>query len=657
MYHKRYIDGDDMTYRFDDDTVELTIEQESKRMNDEIIDRLIAYRKKLNMTQQDVADATGIQRANIARMESKKSMSSVENLRKYARSLGIELRFEMVHPEKPGKRRPLPVGCSDFRRVSEESYYVDKTMLIKDILDKNIPVSLFTRPRRFGKTLNMDMLRVFFEDTEEDTSVYFMDKKIWKCGEHYCRHQGQYPVISLTFKDVKYATWEESLNYLRFIFAVEYNRHPELIDSEKCNAFEKKHFGKVVAGEATEMDLVQSLFFLTQMLHKHYGVAPIIMIDEYDCPIQQGHMHGYYERAVNFIRNLFSVAFKDNSHLSYGFLTGILRVAKESIFSGLNNIKVNSILDEDYSEYFGFTPDEVKQMAEYYDSSDKYDEICTWYDGYRFGDSHIFNPWSVINYFNSSCNPQAYWVSTSSNDIISEIIENATPEIQKALYRLLQGEAVYTSGDTSVIYPNIKKSPNSVFSFLLVAGYLKIADVVQLGPGRVSYQVAIPNAEISSIYQKEILSKLEQELEYSFIEVIQNAMTEANVSELQTQLQEFLLQTVSYYDTANEGFYHGFMLGVCAMFRDAYDISSNRESGAGRFDIQMFPKKVGLPGILIELKSLKTATDEQLIHVAQEALEQIEFKKYDTGMKEKGVTPIVKYGVAFSGKQVQVIYS
>lgn len=643
-----------MDFMYNDKVLNLAIEQEAKQMNDEIVDRLIAYRKHLKLTQQDIADATGIQRANVARIESKRSMTSLESLKKYARSLGFELRFEMVKSENRDRKLPLPVGCSDFRRVSTEYCYVDKTLLIKDILDENITVSLFTRPRRFGKTLNMDMLRVFFEKTEEDTSIYFMDKKIWKYGKVYQEHQGKYPVIFLTFKDVKFTTWAENIAYLKFVFATEFNRHPELFDSDNCNAFEKKYFARVASGEATEMDLSQALLYLTQMLDKHHKVAPIIIIDEYDNPIQQGYMKGYYDQAVSFVRSLFSGGFKDNPHLSYGFMTGILRVAKESIFSGLNNLKVNSILENDYSQYFGFTPEEVREMAEYYGASEKYNEICKWYDGYQFGETHIFNPWSVIGYFNSKCKPKPFWVSTSSNDIIGEIVENATDEICESLYMLLQGKSVYTSADTSVIYPNIKNNPDSVYSFLLVAGYLKIVEINEMWNGEDAYKVAIPNMEISTIYRKEILSKLTDVIPYSTGRAIQEAIYRNNVDDLQKQLQKLLLQSASYNDVANESFYHGFMLGLCAMLDSVYYVSSNREAGEGRFDIQLMPRKKELPGVLIELKSGKNCTEEKLVELANEAIKQMEIRKYDEEMKMQDVSEIVKYGVAFCGKRVEI---
>ena len=307
------------------------------------------------------------------------------------------------------KLLPLPVGISDFKRASTQYYYVDKTLLIRDFLDELPIVSLFTRPRRFGKTLNMDMLRTFFEKTDEDTSIYFRNKKIWKCGQKYRNYQGKYPVIYITFKDTKLSNWADTLAGIRFLFTNEFQRHGELADSPKCTGSDKDYYRKIVSGTAGEAELMNALLVLSKMLDEHHGIAPIIIIDEYDTPIQQGHLLGFYDEAVSFMRNLFSGGFKDNPHLSYGFLTGILRVAKESIFSGLNNLKINSILDEQYSEYFGFTAQEVRQMAEDYHVPEKYAEICDWYDGYRFGASDIFNPWSVINYFGHACKPRAYW--------------------------------------------------------------------------------------------------------------------------------------------------------------------------------------------------------------------------------------------------------
>ena len=337
-------------------------------------------------------------------------------------------RRSAVKPAVSSARKPLPIGVSDYRDACKNYYYVDKTLMIKEFLDERPKVSLFTRPRRFGKTLNMDMLRTFFEKTTEDTSVYFRDKKIWFCGESYRAHHRKYPVIFLSFKDVKYTSWEETYQTLQKLIAQEFRRHDELASSSALSNYEKEEYSILATEAADEVDYQMSLRTLTLLLHKHHDVAPIVIIDEYDTPIQQGHVNGFYDTVIGFMRNLFSGGLKDNPHLSYGFLTGILRVAKESIFSGLNNLKINSILDERYSEYFGFTSDEVREMAEYYSASDKYQELCDWYDGYRFGNTEIFNPWSVIGYFNNNCRPKAFWQSTGSNDIIREVLASATPD-------------------------------------------------------------------------------------------------------------------------------------------------------------------------------------------------------------------------------------
>jgi len=296
-------------------------------------------------------------------------------------------------------------GISDYRLASSEYYYIDKTMLIRDFIDERPMVSLFTRPRRFGKTLNMDMLRTYFEKTQEDTSVYFRDKKIWACGKYYQEYQGKYPVIFITFKDVKRDTWEETYDQISKILRQEFERHSELLESEQCSQYEKSYMKTILEEKADSTDMMMSLQRLSQMLDEHYGIPPIINIDEYDTPIQQGHNCNFYSEIVNFMRNFFSGGLKDNPHLAFGFLTGILRVAKESIFSGMNNLKINSILDESYSEYFGFTKEEVKDILSYYEKEEKYQEICDWYDGYRFGNTEIFNPWSVINYIADKCFP------------------------------------------------------------------------------------------------------------------------------------------------------------------------------------------------------------------------------------------------------------
>ena len=565
----------------------------------------------------------------------------------------------MKHPqpeaaEKKKKRLPLPIGISDYRKASCEYYYVDKTLLLRDFLDERPQVSLFTRPRRFGKTLNMDMIRTFFEKTDEDTSVYFRDKKIWSCGEEYRRYQGKYPVIYVTFKDVKCETWETTFDMISKILRNEFERHSELLESERISPFEKKYITNVLNGDADENDIALSLLNLSRMLHAHHGTAPIIIIDEYDTPIQQGHMRGFYEKVIDFMRNLFSGGLKDNPHLSYGFLTGILRVAKESIFSGLNNLKINSILDDRYSEYFGFTSDEVQEMAEYYGACEKYPELCDWYDGYRFGGTEIFNPWSVIGYFNNQCRPKAFWQSTGSNDIISEVLSSATPDIMERLEALMQGKSFVTHIDTGVIYPQLQNNPSSVYSFLLVTGYLKAVNIDQPYGEDYMCEVALPNKEISFVYSKEILSQFESVIPPAAAIGIQEAIYKMDLDELQTKLEKFLLETVSFHDAASESFYHGLILGLCAMLDDRYQITSNRESGEGRFDIQMAPLSERLPGILIELKAGKDCTEAQLESLSKAALQQINDRMYSTALKQQGISSILKYGIAFSGKKVSI---
>lgn len=551
-------------------------------------------------------------------------------------------------------RRPLPVGVSDFRDACSNYYYVDKTMLIKDFLDERAKVSLFTRPRRFGKTLNMDMLRVFFEHTSEDTSVYFKDKKIWSCGASYTQHQGQYPVIFLTFKDVKCLSWADTFQKIRKLISLEFMRHSELETSEKLNTYEKQQYHRIAGDTADEMDYQMGLQLLSLLLHKHWGRETVIIIDEYDTPIQQGHSGSFYAEIINFMRNFFSGGLKDNPHLAFGFLTGILRVAKESIFSGLNNLKVNSILESRYSAYFGFTAGEVKEMTEYYGASERYQELCDWYDGYRFGDTDMFNPWSVIGYFNNGCRPKAFWQSTGSNDIIREVLAGATPDILERLEALMKGESFLTHIDTGVIYPQIQRDPSSVYSFLLVAGYLKVISCSQTYGEDYLCEVALPNKEISFVYSKEILSQLESVIPRPAAVAVQEAIYRMDVDTLQNALEDFLLQAISFHDAAGEAFYHGLILGMCAITDNSYRIISNREAGEGRFDIQMLPLQPSLPGILIELKAEKNCTQSQLEELAQKALRQINKRKYSAELQAVQAPAVIKLGIAFSGKKARI---
>lgn len=552
------------------------------------------------------------------------------------------------------EKKPLPIGISDYVRAQSEYYYVDKTLLIKDFLDRKPLVSLFTRPRRFGKTLNMDMLRVFFEISKENTGKYFEDKAIWTCGEEYRSHQGKYPVIFLTFKDVKFDTWEATIDKIKGLLQEEYGRHQELLASDKLSAYEKEYFGRILDSSANEVELTSALERLSKMLTSHYGKAPIIIIDEYDTPIQEGYAKDFYEEIIGFMRNFFSGAFKDNKNLSYGFLTGILRIAQESIFSGLNNLTVNSVMDEEYDRYFGFTEDEVEQMLDYYGVSEKEAELKEWYDGYLFGKEEIYNPWSVINYISKGCIPQAYWVNTGKNEVLEDVLKVATDDITERLYSLLQGERVIARIDQNVVYRSLTEEPANIYSLLLVAGYLKTPTKELQGDGSYLCEVSIPNKEIAAVYKNEILSHLLQigAISRTTANKIAESLYANDDRKLQGAIAEYMDKAISFYDAGTESFYHGLMLGLIALMDNRYKIKSNRESGDGRYDISMFPKEERNPGIIMELKWKKALSTEELDRLAEDAFAQIEDMRYDSEMKEEGIKEILKFGIAFTGKKV-----
>jgi hypothetical protein len=552
--------------------------------------------------------------------------------------------------------KTLPIGISDYIRAQSEYYYVDKTLLIKEFLDRKPLVSLFTRPRRFGKTLNMDMLRVFFEISEEDTSKHFRDKAIWRCGDEYRKHQGQYPVIFLTFKDVKFDSWNATLDMIRILLQNEFGRHGELADSERLAEYEKTYFARVINGEASEVDLTASLEKLSQMLTKHYGKAPIIIIDEYDTPIQEGYSKDFYDEIIGFMRNFFSGAFKDNKNLTYGFLTGILRIAQESIFSGLNNLTVNSVMDDEYDQFFGFTASEVRGMLEYYGVLDKEAELKAWYDGYLFGSTEIYNPWSVINYISKGCIPQAYWVNTGKNEILEDVLKVATDDITESLYSLLQGERVIARIDQNVVYRSLSENPANIYSLLLVAGYLKTPKKELQADGSYLCEVSIPNREIAAVYKSEILSHLLQigAITRTTANKIAESLYANDYKKLQKAIAEYMDKSISFYDAGAEGFYHGLVLGLIALMDNQYKIKSNRESGDGRYDISLIPREDRYPGIIMELKWKKDLSADVLSGLADEALAQIDEMRYDAEMKEDGIQDILKFGIAFSGKKVSV---
>lgn len=553
------------------------------------------------------------------------------------------------------RKLPLPVGTTNYKKICEDSYYVDKTLLIKEILDEKVNVALFTRPRRFGKTLNMDMLRTFFEKTAEDTGRYFQDKKIWQQGEKYTNHQGQYPVIFLSLKDIKARKWQYAFDALKYIISVEYMRHSELKRSSELEEADIELYNRIVKNQAGYMEYVFSLQALSRMLHQHHKQAPVIIIDEYDTPIQEGFVNGYYDDAVEFIRSFFSAALKDNPHARQIVMTGILRIAKESIFSGLNNIRVFSVLDKKFSEFFGFTTSEVQQMAAYYEQTDKLPELKAWYDGYKFGDTEIFNPWSVINYFSNNCQAMPYWVQTSANTIIQEILKTYNDDTYRNLHALLGKTEVQSIVRTNIIYPKLKEPQTNILGFLLMTGYLKSISTELDARGDYICRLSIPNKEIKTIYYNEILSLLTEDIGENTVMNLANALYDKDAAKIKEALNKFMLKTISYYDNLKENYYHGLMLGLLAIGESNYDIRSNRESGLGRYDIQLIPKKSALPGIIIEVKAADNDAGVELSKLAQTALKQIDEKKYDTELCAQGVNDIIKYGVAFQGKTVEIV--
>ena len=558
-----------------------------------------------------------------------------------------------VNPtDRKAEIRSCAVGNTSYMDVVKHSYYVDKTLLIRDLVDDQVPVILFTRPRRFGKTLALDMLKSYFEKTSEDTSVYFRDKKIWACGEKYRKLQGTFPVISITFKDAKFSDWGSTFEAIKNVIRDEYMRHSELFSSDYLNPVEQDYLLRLQSDQLNEVEYTRSLLNLERMLEKHHHSKAIVLIDEYDTPIQQGHSRDFYNEVITFMRNFMSGGLKDNSSLAFGVLTGILRVSKENLFSGLNNPIVNTVLDEKYSAYFGFTADEVKEMAGYYGCLDKLEELRDWYDGYRFGNTEIYNPWSVANYFYNNCQAKPYWTNTSDNEIIREIMASLTPDIAENLFSVMQGDPIQASLNMDVIYPRITDGTDTIFSFLLIAGYLKpVSNAVETEFGTFM-ELALPNKEIQRVYNTEILSWLRDTVDGNVMTGLEKALYMNDGKKLQEFLRKYMVTCISCFDGATEGFYHGMMLGLAAGMSSRYYIRSNREAGDGRFDLVLEPKLHSLPGIIMEFKAVKT--EQELRSSAEQALQQIDAKHYDTDLRDRGIHDIVKYGIAFAGKKVEI---
>ncbi len=553
-----------------------------------------------------------------------------------------------------GKLQP-PIGTSDWATFSQDSYCVDKTLLIKEILDKKTRVALFTRPRRFGKTSAMRMLRSFFEKTDKDTSYLFADKKIWAAGDSYRSLQGKYPVIYLTFKDHKALTLASAEGKLIRDVAAEVGRHQAAVLSDWGTRVNRERLQRIMDCTASIDEVAEALGLLAEAIHAHAGVKPVILIDEYDQPISSASTYGYYDPMVAFMRTFLSGAMKDNEHVEMGIMTGVLRVAKEGILSGLNNLDVWTVFEPEFSEYFGFTEDEVRTMAAYYGVPEKMAEIKRWYDGYDFGGTEIYNPWSVLNYFARSCRPEAYWLDTSSNDLITELVRTYPHNVKETFEKLLRGEsAIVPMAKELGPYRDVLALPDTLYALLVAAGYLKV--VSEVVDDRCA--VRIPNREIERVFVSDIRRKMNRTLSVPS-GAIADALLAQDAAALQKAIAVFLRESVSYFDTVTEGFFHGLTLGFLAILRDRFRVDSNAESGDGRFDVALTPRVDIYPGFIIEVKAADAETDD-LDALAQTALEQIETKDYAAKMAgefaaRKLAQPIVKIGLAYFKKRVALV--
>ncbi|MCR4820924.1 MAG: ATP-binding protein [Elusimicrobiales bacterium] len=579
------------------------------------------------------------------------------------------------------RQTPLPLGIDIFANIGN-CYYTDKTLLVKDIIDSGIQTILFTRPRRFGKTLAMTMLQSYFEIptdkgqlSEEDTSKYFRHLKIWQQGEKYTSEQGKYPVIMLSFKGIKGSSFESSLKDLRHLISSEYGRHEYLLSSSKLNNADKSFFSGIYSKKADDSDYHSALLELSKFLYKHHGQKAIVLIDEYDKPIQtawESHDDDFYDKMIVFMRALMVNVLKTNPYLHKGILTGITRVSKESIFSGLNNIIVDTILDNRYSEYFGFTQQETDEMLSFYGMDDKKAEVAEWYNGYVFGNTEIYNPWSLLKYVESEGLALPYWVNTSDNKLVGDVLENIGNEDAEILKDFISGGTITQSIDTNIIYPELEYNGEAAYSLLLQSGYLKCVGKT-ISEGNILCTLKIPNREVQRIYLKEIVNRFlrtDMPRAVNAANSFSTAMLTRNAAEMQKTLQKLLLSTCSYFDLTEEKDYQNFMLGLLAASIYGYDIKGNREAGHGRTDIMMRPKTNtknarNLPGIIIEIKHCEATEQEKsdpklmdkiLEKAATEALDQIDQMSYASELQSAGCDKIMKYGAAFSGKRAKVLF-
>ena len=553
------------------------------------------------------------------------------------------------------QKKPLPIGISDFKELIDGGYaYVDKTLLIEEVIERGTKVALIPRLRRFGKTLNLSMLRYFFEKAEEDTGYLFKDLNIWKL-EKYREMQGQFPVIFISLKDVKYLSWEETFNSLQELVGKEFQRHRYLLEGSLLIPEEKEEYLAMIRKETTQASLAGSLLRLTEWMHRYHKKQVILLIDEYDTPIHASYVGNYYKDMIFFLRNWLSGAVKDNPYLKKGVLTGILRVAKESIFSGANNIYTFTILDEAFQDKFGLLESEVKDLLENYGLSDKLSQVREWYDGYRIGSCvGLYNPWSVLNciYKNGALAP--YWVNTSDNALMKQLITRGTEDLKADVEELLKNGVVEKTIEEGIVFPELEKNPDAIWSLLLFSGYLTIDATPSYGTPCL---LRIPNIEVATLYKSMILDWFKASIQEPKYRLLLNGLINGDVDTFSQLFQEFVLSSFSMFDITQEEpekVYHAFVLGMLIGLKDRYEVKSNRESGLGRYDVLLIPKNPSDLGVVLEFKKVGRFEKTDLETAVISALKQIDDKQYVQELLDCGIKRILKLGLAFEGKKVLI---
>ncbi|WFD12434.1 AAA family ATPase [Tepidibacter hydrothermalis] len=551
--------------------------------------------------------------------------------------------------------KKLPIGISNFKKLIDEGhYYVDKSLFIKEIIDDGSEVILIPRPRRFGKTLNMSILKYFFEKTKVDNKYLFKDLKINEFKE-IMDTQGKYPVIYITFKDIKFSNWEDCDNGIKTLISSLYEKHDYLIKENFLSELQTNYYNKVISGNVNMVELCQSLKMLTKYLCEYHNEKAIVLIDEYDVPIQSGYLDNYYDKIIEFMRVFLSSALKDNEYLKRGILTGILRIAKESIFSGLNNLHVCTILKKHYTKHFGFSQEQVEQILKYYNIEYKIDDIKKWYNGYNFGDNVIYNPWSILNYIkNHNDGFRPYWVNTSSNDLVKIVLTKAGETVKKELEELIQEKTIVKQINEDIVMKEIENGAENVWSFLLFSGYLKVIKE-DLKMGRSFCTLEIPNLEVKYLYEEIIMSWFKESINNEKFNYMLKSLTTGDIETFEEILSEYLIKSASYFDIdESEKFYHAFVLGILVALNEEYEVKSNRESGYGRYDIMVIPKDKTKLGVIIEFKKVSKRRKETLETAVDKAIVQIKDRNYRQELVDRGIKNILELGIAFEGKEVLV---